>query len=202
MSYKIHYAIGFYLAHRRKKSYTVFHNGCSKIDFKDIKKLVMTRALVFWTFSLKSASCQVYWPGDKIFSSCHVTERWSSDHRIMWLYRWQAIGVSYQLAYFCAHRSSASVYNMYLICHVISQDQLVQWSCDFIGGSPQSKSPSCHVRCPLVYCNKRCNIFEMLRDLTRTCHWRNLLFHGSWHLYVTTLPSLLTITIIVEEIWF
>ena len=34
---------------------------------------------------------------------------------------------------------------MFLICHVMSQDHMIKRSCDFMGRSPQGKSPPCQV---------------------------------------------------------
>ena len=54
--------------------------------------------------------------------------------------------VSHHLAYFAAHRSSASADVYYLICHMTSQGYLFKWSCE----APYGKLLPYHVWRSLV----------------------------------------------------
>ena len=58
------------------------------------------------------------------------------DQRAMWLYRQEAIKVSYHPAKFLGHRYSDSEDIVVSVCHVISKGHLIKDSCDFIGKSP------------------------------------------------------------------
>ena len=73
--------------------------------------------------------------GDINFSNCHVTWHCSRDHKIMWLLCWKPLTVSQHLAWFGVHGSSGSIDIIHSICHVISQDYLIEGLCEFIDGS-------------------------------------------------------------------
>ena len=48
--------------------------------------------------------------GDMVFNlfNCHVTSRWSRNQRVMWLYGFEDLALSQQLAKFAVHWSSTS----------------------------------------------------------------------------------------------
>ena len=48
----------------------------------------------------------------------------------MWLNRQESINVGYHLATFGGHRYSGGEDIVVLVCHVISQDHAIKWSCD------------------------------------------------------------------------
>ena len=51
---------------------------------------------------------------------------------VMWLYGWKSLKVSHNLATFCDHKHCSSGDTMFLVCHVISQNQIVIWLFDFM----------------------------------------------------------------------
>ena len=61
--------------------------------------------------------------------------------RVKWPDGWEPLMVSYHPAKFGGNRHFGSEDVMVSICHVISQDHVIQASCDFIGGEPLIVSP-------------------------------------------------------------
>ena len=148
-------------------------------------------------------------------SNCHVTLHWSRNQRVMWL----KMGASHcksapflvwcQWVYCCC---------IYLICHVASQDHLIEGSCKFMGGSSlwyvttlinivtisivivehgdhifkglcefMGGCPSQLVTtlpCLVVIGLSKWihKVFNMSRDLTKSCDWERELFMVCHHL--------------------
>ena len=57
------------------------------------------------------------------------------DQRLVWLYRQKPIQVSYHPAKFGGYIPCGSE-DMVLACHVILQDHVIKWSCEFMDRSP------------------------------------------------------------------
>ena len=57
----------------------------------------------------------------------------SRNWRITWWYGWGLLIVCHHPAKFSGHRHRASGYLIILVCHVISQDNVIKGSYDFIG---------------------------------------------------------------------
>ena len=79
-----------------------------------------------------------YENGDIDFSSCHGPHI-GDVIKASW---WEPLTVNYNLAQFGVHRSSGKRVIMYLICHMTSQDHLIEGSCEFIRvEAPPGMSP-------------------------------------------------------------
>ena len=64
------------------------------------------------------------------------------SRRVLCLYGWKALMVSYHLSIFVGHCSSASGDIMYLLCHMTSQDCMIERSCNFMSWSSSFYVPN------------------------------------------------------------
>lgn len=65
---------------------------------------------------------------------CDLARR--HDQRFILLHWQEPIKVNYHPVKFSGHRHSGSRDIMFLVCHVIVQDDVIKGSCDYIGGNP------------------------------------------------------------------
>ena len=52
---------------------------------------------------------------------------------VLWIYKSEPVKVSYHPVTFGGYKHSGSRYVMVLVCHVISEDQVITRSCNFMG---------------------------------------------------------------------
>ena len=83
----------------------------------------ITISVTIGIFIVKICFKFVTWP--------HVT----TCSKVMWIYGWKPLTVSHQLVMFGDHWSGATGDRKYLICHVNSQNKVIEGSCNIMSGS-------------------------------------------------------------------
>ena len=89
---------------------------------------------------------------------------------------------------------------MFLICHVTSRDHIFKGLCYFMGGAFHGKSPPCHVGSYWSCASGDiryliCHVTSKNHMVEGSCNFMS----GNFSLYVTTLPSLVAIGIMIER---
>ena len=64
---------------------------------------------------------------------------------VMWLYDWDLLILGHHAANFGDFRPCGRGNKTFSICHVISRDHIFKGLGEFIGETPHSNSPPCHV---------------------------------------------------------
>ena len=63
----------------------------------------------------------------------------------MKIYSWKLLGVCHHPDKYCDHKQCDNGDIKFLICHVTSREHMFKRLREFMGGTPQGQSPTCHV---------------------------------------------------------